>query len=195
MALLESKPTEELKHPPRPGAGDRCTGGDEIYPKVLVRDAVADRDGRACHQRGSVTTPSVSTNHSRIRRSPHVFAPQILTDLKANACQREEDGLCFSTAHLHFMREKTSENNQSIEHQRSHLAGSWILTRGVEQPPGDRRFRSAVGKTGESHVAALVDDDVLRHFVDAGWNCRHKKQQARVRSAGGNTQSRLGAAH
>ena len=52
------------------------------------------------------------------------------------------------------------------------------LTWGVEQPPGDRRFRSAIGKTGESHVAALIDNDVLRHFVDAGWNCRHKKHHS-----------------
>lgn len=58
-----------------------------------------------------------------------------------------------------------------------------VLTWGVEQPPGDRRLRSAVGKAGERHVAAFVDYDVLWDFIDAGWNCRHKKHHTSVKAA------------
>lgn len=158
---------------------------------------------------------SVSINHdavihsdSHLWRSPHLFPPQISTyvgwepkraHIQKTGCVSQ---LPFERCILDRMRE-TSRANQSI------LAFRWslmiitvhwlVLTWGVEQPPGDCRFRSAIGKTGESHVAAFVDNDVLWHFVDAGWNCRHKKHHTSVRSAVGHEavfthKPRLGAA-
>lgn len=54
------------------------------------------------------------------------------------------------------------------------------LTWGVKEPPGDYRVWSATGQTSQCHVAALIHYDVLRHFVDVGWDWKQRGKDKKV---------------
>lgn len=165
---------------------------------------------------------SVSTNHNTVTRldsrswkSPHLFTPQISTYVGWEPTRGHIQKMgCVSPPPFKdaFLTEWEEHHGTIKVFWRS--GDHWpvrttlliitthrlILTWGVEQPPGDRRFRSAIGKTGESHIVAFVDNDVLWHFVDAGWNCGHKNHHTSVRAAVANRavfthKPRLGAAH
>lgn len=179
-------------------------------------DTVIEKDRRVFHQRGSFTTPRRC--HERLHQSRRgdtfrfwlmkTLAFVSSTDLnkcrlRAKACPRSEAvGAAFLNCPLKdaFLTEWEKHHRTiKVFTGQMIMAVDWlVLTWGVEQPPGDHRFRSAISKTGESHVAAFIDNDVLWHFVDAGWNCRHKKPHTSIRSAVGNGvfphKPRLGAA-
>lgn len=173
-----------------PGAGDRWSRWN--MSKTLMLDTIIDKDRRVFHQHGFVTTPGRCRERLHQSWRGDTFGFWLMKPLAFvsttdfNKCGLRAKsvptfrscGGCVSQ--LPFERcicDRMRETSQDADHH-------WlVLTWGVEQPPGDGRFRSAIGKTGESHVAAFVDNDVLWHFVDAGWNCRHKKPHTSVRSA------------
>lgn len=56
------------------------------------------------------------------------------------------------------------------------LENGGLLTSWCKVPPGDNRFRAAIGHADQGHIAALIHSDIRGDVRDLWWNCKDKSK-------------------